>query len=105
MKNISYDEIIRRMSYFRAMANLSAREASQRLGYNPSFMKTIENKTVELKVKTLLDFCDMVGISVYDFFYIGDNYNIKNKEILDLILSLSDEQRKIILDLIKTMKK
>lgn len=68
MKNLTYDDIINRVGYFRTKANLSLRETSTRLGYNPQFMKTIENKSIELKVKTLLDFCDVVDISIYDSF-------------------------------------
>ena len=55
MKKISYDDIINRIGYFRTKANLSMREMSLQLGYNPQFISTIENKTIELKVKTLLD--------------------------------------------------
>ena len=60
MDKITYDDVINRIGYFRTKANLSMREASLQLGYNPQFMSTIENKTIELKVKTLLDFCNML---------------------------------------------
>ena len=56
MEKITYDDVITRMGYFRNKANLSMRETSLQLGYNPQFMSTIENKTIELKVKTLLEF-------------------------------------------------
>ena len=79
MGKINYDEIIKRVGYFRTKANLSLRETSVRLGYNPQFMKTIENKTVELKVKTLLDFCEVVEITPQDFFYLGNEYNKDDK--------------------------
>ena len=55
------------------------REASLQLGYNPQFMSTIENQTIELKVKTLLDFCNMLEITPQDFFYMGDHYNKEDK--------------------------
>lgn len=67
MKKLIYDDIIARIGYFRTKANLSMRETSLQLGYNPQFMSTIENKTIELKVKTLLDFCDLVDITPQDF--------------------------------------
>lgn len=101
---MDYDEIIKRMGYFRNEAKLSARETSLRLGYNPQFIKTIENKTVELKVSTLLKFCEIVGISIFDFFYLGKEYNEKNKEILNLFMSLNDKQKAAIIDTMEAMK-
>ncbi len=104
MKKITYDEIIRRLGYFRTKANLSMREASLQLGYNPQFISTIENKSVELKVKTLLDFCDMVEITPQDFFYLGDKYNKEDKNVLDLYNNLSSDSKQTILDLMKKLK-
>ncbi len=104
MKNLTYDDIINRVGYFRTHANLSLRETSLRLGYNPQFMSTIENKNIELKVKTLLDFCDVVGITVQDFFYLGEHYNLDDKNVLDLYNNLSDDSKQTILDLMKKLK-
>ena len=84
MDKISYDDIIKRIGFFRTKANLSMREASLQLGYNPQFMSTIENKTIELKVKTLLDFCNMIDITPQDFFYMGEEYNKEDKNVLNL---------------------
>lgn len=104
MTKITYDDIIKRIGYFRTKANLSMREASLRLGYNPQFMSTIENKCIELKVKTLLDFCDMVDITLQDFVYLGDSYNKENKDVLDLFNKLSTDSKQTILDLMKKLK-
>ncbi len=101
---MDYDEIIRRVGYFRTRANLSQRETSLRLGYNPQFMQTIENKQVQLKVSTLLDFCDVVGITFSDFVYLGKTFNPERKEILDVYSSLSEEKQDTILKLMKSMK-
>lgn len=71
------------------------RETSLKLGYNPQFMSTIENKTIELKVKTLLEFCNMLEITPQDFFY---------KNVLDLYNNLSQDSKQTILDLMKKLK-
>ena len=85
MKNkITYDEVINRVGFFRNKANLSARETSFRLGYGEQFIKRIENKSVELKVKTLLDFCEVVDISIQDFFYLGEGFNKEDKNLLEM---------------------
>ena len=104
MKKIDYNEIINRIGFFRTKANLSLRETSARLGYNPQFMKTIENKSVELKVKTLLDFCEVVDISIQDFFYLGEGFNKEDKNLLESFNSLSEESKQIIIDLMKKLK-
>ncbi len=104
MDKIDYDEVINRVGYFRSKANLSMREASGRLGMNPQFMKTIESKQIELKVKTLLDFCDIVDISVQDFFYLGKEYNKDDKYMLDMFNALSSDSKRTIVDLMKKLK-
>lgn len=101
---MTYDEVIDRVGYFRTKANLSLRETSTRLGYNPQFMKTIENKSIELKVSTLLEFCDVVGIDILDFFYLGKQYSAEDKQLLELFASLSDESKKLVVELMKKLK-
>jgi len=101
---IDYDEVINRMGYFRTRAHLSSRETSFRLGYGEQFEKRIENKTVELKVSTLLDFCEVMGITIQDFFFIGKHFNQDDKNALELFGSLSDENRQLVLDLMKKLK-
>ncbi len=101
---ITYNDIINRIGFFRNKANLSARETSLRLGYSEQFIKRIENKSVELKVKTLLDFCEIVDITPQDFFYLGDSYNKEDKNVLELFNNLSLENRQMIIELMKRLK-
>ena len=104
MKTLDYNEVINRIGYFRTKANLSLRETSVRLGYNPQFMKTIENKSIELKVKTLLDFCDVVDITPQDFFYMGTEFNKEDKNVLEMYNALSPDSKQTIIDLMKKLK-
>ena len=103
-KKIDYNEIIHRVGFFRTKANLSARETSLRLGYSEQFMKRIENKSVELKVSTLLEFFDIVDITPQDFFYMGEHYNKEDKNVLDLYNNLSADSKQTILDIMKKLK-
>lgn len=103
-KKIDYDEILNRVGYFMNKANLSARATSLKLGYSEQFMKRIFNKSVELKVSTLLEFLDLVDISVQDFFYLGDKYNKEDKYVLDLFNNLSANGKETIINLLKQMK-
>ena len=104
MEKITYDDVITRMGYFRNKANLSMRETSLQLGYNPQFMSTIENKTIELKVKTLLEFRDLVDITPQDFFYMGEHYNKEDKNVLDLYNQLSSDNKQLIISLMQKLK-
>ncbi len=104
MKEIDYDEVINRFGYFRNKANLSARELSGRLGFNPQFVSTIESKKIELKVSTLLKFCEVVDITLQDFFYLGKDYNKEDKNLIELFSSLSTENKNTIIDLMKKLK-
>ncbi|MDR3215912.1 MAG: hypothetical protein LBT55_00665 [Clostridiaceae bacterium] len=101
---IDYNEVINRMGYFRSKANLSARETSFRLGYTEQFFKRIENKSVELKVCTLLDFFDVVDITPQDFFYLGKEYNKDDKNLLEAFSALSLEGKNIVINLMKNMR-
>jgi len=103
-KKIDYNDVIHRIGYFRNKNNLSARETSLRLGYSEQFMKRIESKKVELKVSTLLDFFDIVDITPQDFFFMGDQYNKEDKNVLDLYNNLSADSKQTILDLMKKLK-
>lgn len=104
MEKITYEDVVKRVGYFRTKANLSMRETSVQLGYNPQFMSTIENGSIELKVKTLLDFCELVDITPQDFFYLGENYNKEDKNVLDLFNNLSADGKQTIIDLMKKLK-
>lgn len=103
-KKIEYNDVIHRMGYFRTKANLSARETSFRLGYSEQFIKRIENKSVELKVSTLLDFLDIVDITPQEFFYTDDSYNKEDKNVLELYNNLSSDNKQIILELMTKLK-
>lgn len=103
-KKIDYNEIINRIGFFRNNSHLSARETSLMLGYSEQFMKRIENKSVELKVSTLLELYDIFEITPQDFFYLGDHYNKQDKNVLDLFNGLSSESKQIVIELMKKLK-
>ena len=84
---------------------MSARDTSLRLGFSDSFINRIETYKVELKVSTLLKFMELVGITPEEFFYANPEDYAKDKEIFDLIKSLSSENKETILDLAKKLKR
>ena len=102
--SITYDEILYRMSYFMNLYILSNRATSFTLGYGEQFIKRIMNKSVELKVSTLLDFCEIMNITLTDFFYLGNRYNENDKNLLNMFSRLSNENKEIIISLMNKLK-
>ncbi len=103
-KKVSYDDVIARIGYFRNRANLSARETSFRLDKGELYLTRIENKRVELKVSTLLKLLEIFNITAQDFFYLGQNFNEEDKEILDIFSKLSKENKQFAIEFIKKLK-
>lgn len=101
---VDYNEVLNRMGFFMNRANLSARATSLKLGYTEQFMKRIFNKSVELKVSTLLDFMDLVDITPQDFFYLGTSYNKNDKNLIEMFNNLSNESKEVVFSLIKQLK-
>lgn len=101
---MSYDDIIYRLGYFRNKNNLSARETSLRLDFSESFINRIERKTIELKVSTLLKFMEIVNITPEEFFYYNPENYEKDKELLQIIKSLSNENKDTLIDLARKLK-
>lgn len=104
MTKINYDDVLAHIGYFRNRANLSARETSFRLDRGELYLTRIENKQVELKVSTLLQLLDISGITAQDFFYLGDNYNEQDKNILELFNNLSEDNKQFAIDFIKKLQ-
>lgn len=103
-KKIDYDDVLNRIGFFMNKANMSARAISFRFDHGEQFMKRILNKKVELKVKTLLEFFDIVDITPQDFFYLGEEYNKEDKYMLDMFNNLSSEGKATIVNLMKQIK-
>lgn len=101
---MDYKEVIKRVGYFRTKAKLSVREASSQLGHNARFLTTIESGEIELKVSTLLDFCDVVGISIFDFFYLGEKFNPEHQQFLTMFRTLPDNKKDAVITMLKSLQ-
>lgn len=103
-KKFNYEDIIFRLGYFRNKNNLSARETSLRLGYSASFINRIERKKVELKTSALVEFLDLIEISPVEFFYSIPEHYEQDKALLKSFNQLSNENKEIVIELIKKLK-
>lgn len=103
MKNLSYDDVLSRLGYFRNKNNLSSREMSARLDASSGHFNRIEQGNVELKMKTFLEFLDIVDIGPIEFFYPKPENYAKDSELLEVILSLDEDKKQALLDVAKKM--
>jgi len=103
-KNFSYKDILFRLGYFRNKKNLSAREVSLQLGYSDAFINRIERNAVELKVSTLLEFMELMGITPVEFFYNKPESFEKDKELFEIISGLTLENKQLVLELARKLK-
>lgn len=94
-------DVIQRIGYFRNKAKLSARELSLRLGKHEGYINKLESKDFNLPTYMLLDIIEALEITTAEFF--ADDYaNYENdKEILDLLKTMSKDKRENLLLFIK----
>jgi len=104
MGNLSYKEVLSRLGYFRNKRNLSSRETSLRLEASTGHFNRIERGNIELKMKTFLEFLNIVEISPIEFFYPKPENFEKDRELIEVIMSLDEEQKKTLLDVAKKFK-
>ena len=95
-------EIIRRISYIRTRAKLSARELSLRIGKNESYINRLEyRKNFEPSIAVINDIVEACDSSLTQFFY----YNIEqfdtDKEVIELLRNVNDKKKKAVIDLLR----
>lgn len=52
----------------RKINNMTAKELAQRTEVSPSFISAIENNSTKLSLATLKHICDILGVSLSEFF-------------------------------------
>ena len=94
-------EVVKRIGYFRYKKNLSARELSLRLDKNESYINKLESNDFNLPTEMLLKIIQSLEVSPEEFFsenYM--NYDV-DKELYNLIQSLSAEKKNHLIEFIK----
>lgn len=96
-------EIILRLGHFRNQANLSARELSLRIGKHEGYISKLESYDFNITIDMLTKILETLNISYPEFF--ADNYvsYAKNKQLYELIESLSEDKKDNLINFIKTL--
>ena len=100
--NLSKKEIIERIGYFRNQRNISAYKLSMELGHSKTYFYRIESGEIQLTLDMLLEVLEILQITTTEFFC--PTLKEDDKVLLDMIGSLSLENKQTILDLIRKLK-
>lgn len=102
--NLTKEEILNRIGFFRNKKNMSAYELGMRLGHTKNYFYRIESGEIQLTVELLLQALEILGVSTFEFFYPNLDSFTSDIEDLELIKSLNLEERKSIITLLKIKK-
>lgn len=60
--------LVKKIQELRKINNMTAKELAQRTEVSPSFISAIENNSTKLSLATLKHICDILGVSLSEFF-------------------------------------
>jgi len=99
---MTLEEIITRIGIIRDRAKLSARALSFAIGKSDPYISTLETKrNFEPSLMTLLEIIKVCESTPEEFFYHDIHKYKKEREIIDYICDLSQNQKDAILNLYK----
>lgn len=61
-------EIGSRIQNLRKLNNMTAKELAERIDVSPSYVSAFENNSTKLSLKTLAHICEVLGVSLAEFF-------------------------------------
>ena len=98
-------EIVTRINYFRVEKNVSARDLSLSIDKNESYIAQLENRMFNLSVNALMSILDVLGVEPEEFFA-KDYRNYKKNIVLNGEYDgLSDEQKEVVLSVVRNFRK
>ena len=103
--NLTKQEILNRIGYFRNKKNISAYKLGLELGHAKTYFYRIESGEIQLTLDTFLEVLSILEISTFEFFYPDlENYE-KDKNNFSLFKSLDAEQINSLLTILKIREK
>ncbi len=102
--NLSKEEIINRIGYFRNKRKLSAYKLGMELGHARNYFYRIESGEIQLTLDLLLDVLQILGVSTFEFFYPNLSKFESDTRLLRSFQELSEEEQKSLQTLIERKK-
>lgn len=95
----------RRLSQLRLNKGVSARDMSLSIGQSPSYINNIETGVSFPSMTVFFYICEYLGVTPSEFFDTDSQNPLKEKELLDTVRGLSNEQLNNLISLAKGLKK
>ena len=99
--NLTIKEILLRIGYVRNLKNLSARELSLRIGMSENYVGKVESQDINLSMQILLKILEVCEFPIERFFSKNIATYNEDKELEELLASMSAEKKKSMIDFIK----
>ncbi len=94
-----------RLSQLRLNKGVSARDMSLSIGQSPSYINNIETGVSFPSMTAFFYICEYLKITPYEFFDTQSNNPAKEKELLNAVKGLNNEQLDNLISLAKGLKK
>lgn len=96
-----FGDIGQRLGYFRTQKGFSARELSQMIDKNDSYINRIENNKTEIPISVLFEVFSVLNVSPQEFF--AENYRTykSDEELRNLIKGLPQDKKKSLIEFLK----
>ena len=93
--NLTKEEILNRIGYFRNLRNISAYKLGLELGHSKTYFYRVESGEIALTLDMLLDILDILQVTTTEFFC--PSLKDDDKILLEMINNLSPENKQTIL--------
>lgn len=97
-------DIGKRIAYYRFKKDLSVNKLATMSGISQSNLRDIELGSKNPTIETLTYICDVLNISLSEFFDDGTQQKFTDEPLIQEIYSLTPKQRSMLLEFIKSMK-
>lgn len=84
-------EIGSRIQNLRKLNNMTAKELAERINVSPPFVSAIENNSTKLSLKTLAHICDVLGVTLAEFF--NSEISPVEQKLISQIKRLPEEKK------------
>lgn len=102
MINVNTQQVADRIREIRTKKGITARKMSLELGQSPAYINRIELGRMTPSLSAFLEICEFLDITPHDFFKTKTD---DSDDLGEIISTLSDEQRKSVIYIIKQMSK
>ena len=100
-QNMTYQDIIRKMSFLRTQRNISAYDLSLRLGKDKTYIYRVESGAIHLSLEKLLEILEILDVSTFEFFCPSVYQNVQD---IELLKSLNEKQVAAVINLLHTKR-